>query len=169
MSKSAPPPAEAPNIITLDVAARLLEIGPERIRQLMRDGYIPRDKPGRVSLVGAVQGYCRFLKELASKQTKTAADSEVRQERAREIRLRNDERTRKLVSVEEAVAAQDYLVGVVSEALGGIPARVTRDLDLRRKIEAEINAAKTQIATGLGASADAVAAGKPLPYSRAAD
>lgn len=167
MAEKRDQPGDAPNVITLDVAARLLEIGPERIRQLMRDGYIPREKPGRVSLVGAVQGYIRFLKELASKQTKTAADSDVRRERAREIKLRNDIRTRELIPFEEAAAEYDALVAAVREAMDSIPARVTRDIQLRRKIEAEVHAAKETILKALGRATEAARTGKPSDGSAA--
>lgn len=165
--KPTPTPAEAGNLITLDQASRLLGIGPERIRMLQRSGHIAKAKPGHVLLVSAVQGYIAFLKEVAAKTTKTAADSRVRDARASEIEMRNAERMRKLVPVEDATAAQDYLVGVVSEVIGGLAARVTRDIDLRRKIEAEVNAAKEKIAKALGASADAVEKGADLPYSSA--
>lgn len=158
---------EGGNIISLDVAGRLLKLTPERIRQLMKDGYIPRDKPGRVSLVGAVQGYVQFLKDLASKTTKTAADSRVRDARAQEIEMRNAERMRKLIPVEDASAALDHLLGVVNEQLNGLPARITRDLEQRRKIEAEVNAAKEKIAKALATSADVVEKGGELPYSSA--
>lgn len=157
------------NIISLDVAARLLEIGQERIRQLMRDGYIPRSERGKVSLVGAVQGYCRFLKELAAKQTKTAADSEVRQERAREIRLRNEARTRELIPTEEATEALDYLVGVVLEVLSGLPARYTRDLGDRRKLEAVCYACQKEISEALAAAIVSARTGKDLPNSGSAN
>lgn len=159
--------AEAGNIITLDVAGRLLMVTPERIRQLMKQGYVPRDRPGRVSLVGAVQGYIRFLKDAASKTTKTAADTRVRDARAREIEMRNDERMRKLIPIEDATAALDYLVGVVRESMNSVPARVTRDIELRRKIEAEVNAAQKRIAEALAASADVARKGGDLPNSGA--
>lgn len=157
-------PSEPAGLITLDQAGRLLGgLSAERIRQLIKEGYIPRAQPGRVLMVAAVQGYIKFLKELASKNTKTAADSEVRQERAREIRLRNDERMRTLIPIDDATAALDYLVGVVRSSMNSIPARVTRDIDLRRKIEAEVNAAQTQIAIALGKAADAARSGKEPP------
>lgn len=167
MAEKRDQPGDAPNVITLDMASRLLEIGPERIRQLMREGYIPRDKPGRVSLVGAVQGYHRFLKDLLSKQTKTSADSEVRKERAREIKLRNDIRERALIPTDEAVAAYDELIAAVREAMNSIPARVTRDIQLRRKIEAEVHAAQESIIKALGVAEDAARTGKTADGSAA--
>lgn len=159
-------PPETPGLITFDQAGRLLDgIGPERIRQLIKAGWIKPDRPGRVLLVEAVQGYIRFLKDLASKTTKTAADSRVRDARAKEIEMRNAARMRELIPIEDATAALDYTVGIVREALNSIPARVTRDIELRRKIEAEVNAAQVQIAEALRTAAGVARKGGELPYS----
>lgn len=161
--------SDTAGLVAIDQAARLLMIGAERVRQLIKAGYIPRERPGFVSLVGAVQGYIKFRDDAERRSTKTAADSEVRRERAREIKMRNDERERKLIPIEDATAALDFLVGTVRESTNSIPARVTRDLELRRKIEAEVNAAQESIAKALSASADVVAKGGELPFSGAAD
>jgi hypothetical protein len=165
MTKELPP--EPAGIITLDQAGKLLEIGPERIKVLMRQGFIPREKPGRVSLVGAVRGYIRSVKESASKQTKSAADSRVRDARAQEIEMRNDERMRKLIPIEDATAVLDHLCGVVNEQLNSLPARITRDIPLRREIEAKVNGAKAEIAKALRSSTDVARKGGDLPYSGA--
>lgn len=160
---------EPDGLISLEQAGRLLKLTPERIRQLMKEGYIPRDKPGRVLMVAAVQGYIQFLKDTASKKTKTATDQRVQNARAAEIEMRNAERLRKLVPIDDAVASLDYLAGVVGQQLAGLPARVTRDMDLRRRVEKEVNATQEAIAKALTASADAVAAGGDLPYASTAD
>ncbi len=153
------------DLITLEVASRLLMIGTERIRQLSKMGYIPIPKRGHTTIVGAVQGYIRFLKEDARKDTRTQADSRVRDARAKEIELRNAVRLRELIPVEDAQAALDLVVGRVREEISGLPARVTRDLVLRRKIEAEVNEAQGRIAESLGTSAAFIETGGELPYS----
>ena len=57
--------AKQSGLIPIGQAARLLMISEERIRQLQKQGYIPRaDKRGVVQLVGAVQGYLRYLKDV---------------------------------------------------------------------------------------------------------
>lgn len=167
MSQKAPPPPQKDDgsVVTLDFAARLLKVTAERIRQLQREGYIAKHSPGKVLLVSAIQGYIQFLKDAASKTTKTAADSRVRDARAKEIEMRNAVRLRELIPIEDAAAALDHLVGVVRERMNSIPARVTRDLELRRKIEAEVNAAQAKIAEALAASADVIAKGGDLPFS----
>lgn len=67
--------AEQSGLIPIGQAARLLMISEERIRQLQKQGYIPKaDKRGVVQLVGAVQGYLRYLKDDERRSAKSAAD-----------------------------------------------------------------------------------------------
>lgn len=58
-----------------DVIAKLLEITPRRLQQLAKDGYIPKASRGKYSLVGAVQGYVRFLRA-AQTRAKTEPDDD---------------------------------------------------------------------------------------------
>ncbi len=162
-------PAEQGDLITLEVAARLLMISPERVRQLIKAGYIPRPAPGRTTIVGAVQGYIRFLKDEERRTSKTQADSRVRDARASEIELKIAERRRDLIPREEAEASADYLVGIINEELNGLPARVTRDIPLRRKIESEISASKGRIAKALESASDALETGRDPSGADGAD
>ena len=92
---------EQSGLIPIGQAARLLMISEERIRQLVKQGYVPKsEKRGYVQLVGSVQGYLKDLKEDERRSTKSAADSRVRDARALEIELRIAERTRDLIPVE---------------------------------------------------------------------
>jgi len=139
----------------------------QRIRQLQKDGYIPKGTRGNVGLIVAVQGYIQFLKDEERRTSKSAAESRVREARAKEIELRNAVHLRELVPIEDAQAALDLVVGKVGEELGGLAARVTRDMELRRKIEAEIHGAQKRIAEGLGASANFIEKGGELPNANA--
>jgi hypothetical protein len=153
----------------MEQASRLLMITPARIGQLQKNGYIPRGSRGHVPLVGAVQGYINFLKDEERRTSKSAAASRVTDARAKEIELRNQVRLRELIPVEDATAALDLVVGRVREEMNGLAARVTRDIPLRRKIEAEVNEAQKRIAESLGASAAFVEKGGELPYSDTPD
>ena len=82
---------EQSGLIPIGQAARLLMISEERIRQLIKQGYVPKcEKRGYVQLVGAVQGYLKYLKEDERRSTRSAADSRVRDAWALEIELRID-------------------------------------------------------------------------------
>ncbi|MDN2579017.1 hypothetical protein [Aquibium sp. ELW1220] len=71
--------AEPSGLIPVGQAARLLMISEERIRQLVKQGYVPRsEKRGNLQLVGSVPGYLRYLKDDERRSAKSAADSRVR-------------------------------------------------------------------------------------------
>lgn len=141
--------AASGDLITLDVAGRLLMIGPERIRQLNKSGYVPIPKRGFTTIVGAVQGYIRFLKDEDRKATATGALERAREAKARETEQKIAERDRRLIPIEDAELAMDLLVGAVAKELDGQAARITRDMALRRTIEADVHGAKTRIAKAL--------------------
>lgn len=140
---------EKSELITLEVAGRLLMIGPERIRQLNKAGYVPIPKRGFTTIVGAVQGYIRFLKDEDRKATATGALERAREAKARETEQKIAERDRRLIPIEDAELAMDLLVGAVAKELDGQAARITRDMALRRTIEADVHGAKTRIAKAL--------------------
>jgi phage terminase Nu1 subunit (DNA packaging protein) len=128
-----------PKEISTQEAAALLEITPHRLRQLIAEGHIAQAKRAKVGLVGAVQGYIRFLKDDTRRSSKSASASRVQDARAREIDLKIAEREGRLI---DAVEHRDLFAesfGIIKSGLDSIPARVTRDMALRRKIETEID------------------------------
>jgi len=131
---------EPSGLIAIGQAARLLMISDERVRQLQKQGYIPRaPKRGVVPLVGAVQGYLRYLKDEERQSSKSAAASRVTDARTREIELRIAERQRDLIPQEDARAVIGEMAAMLKAEFVGLPARVTRDLDLRRTLEQEVD------------------------------
>lgn len=131
--------------ISIELAARLLMIGAERVRQLIKAGFIARTKPGFTTIPSAVQGYIKFLKESAQENTQTASASKAQEARAREINMRVDREERNLISQEEAQLALSMACGMFVEEMGGLAARCTRDLATRRIIETEVHGAKTRL------------------------
>lgn len=138
------------DLIALDAAGRLLMISVERIRQLSKSGYIDIPKRGHTTIMSAVQGYIRFLKDEERKDSKHAIASRATDARAREIELRIAEKTRSLIPIEDANLALDLVVGEVNRQFTGLAARVTRDVPTRRKIEAAVYEAKREISEALG-------------------
>lgn len=58
--------------ITDEQASALLMISQQRVRQLVRDGYIPRTARDTYPLVGVVQGYLRFLRDDERRSSRSA-------------------------------------------------------------------------------------------------
>lgn len=51
----------------LDTICKLLDLTPQRINQLVREGIVPRAERGRYELVPVVQAYVRYLRDRAVK------------------------------------------------------------------------------------------------------
>lgn len=120
----------------------LLEITSTRVGQLAKDGYVP--KP--YTIEGIVRGYLRFLKDEARRSSKVAASSRKDDARTREIELRIAERENRLIDREEAIAVADEIVGTFRASFAGLASRVTRDLQLRKKIEADVDETLRKVA-----------------------
>ncbi|WP_099863747.1 hypothetical protein [Pararhizobium haloflavum] len=161
--------ADKAGTIPIAQAARLLMISEERVRQLCKMDYIPRIARGKVTLVGAVQGYIRFLKDEERRSSKSATATRMQDAKATEIDLRIRERLRQLVPIEDAQAAFDIVLGKVREEFDGMPARTTRDMELRRKLEAEVNDSLKRIAKAIAASAEFFEKGGELPSTGSPD
>ena len=151
---------EPSGLIAIGQAARLLMISDERVRQLQKQGYIPRaPKRGVVPLVGAVQGYLRYLKDEERQSSKSAAASRVTDARTREIELRIAERQRDLIPQEDASAVIGEMAAMLKAEFVGLPARVTRDLDLRRTLEQEVDASFARLAASAERARSALVTG----------
>lgn len=156
-------------MITVGQVAKILMVSEERVRQLVKLGYIPRATKGQYVWIAAVQGYIRFLKEEDRRSSKSASASRLQDAKVAEAEMRMAEKRRELVSVEEATIALDIVMAKVRDEFTGLPARVTRDMDLRRKLEAEANGSLNRIADSLTASAEFIEKGGDLPSGWSAD
>jgi hypothetical protein len=157
--------AQKPNTITTEQAARLLMISGERVRQLSKQVWITKVERDRYLLVDVVQGYIRFRNDEDRRAFKSGAEARVRDARAEEISLRVGQRGGQLIEHAEHIAILDELCGFVRTELVGLPARLTRDMTERRKIEQAVHELLTRLAARAeamahvgSASGDAVAA-----------
>ncbi|SOC47716.1 hypothetical protein SAMN05892877_13242 [Rhizobium subbaraonis] len=155
--------------IPLAMAARLLMISEERVRQLVKMEYIPKVRKGMYPLVGVVQGYIRFLKDEERRSSKSATASRMQEAKATEIDMRIAEKRRELIPIDEAHAVIDTLVGKVRSEISAVPKRVTRDLAVRKKIESEVNGSLNRIAEAMVALATTLREGGDLPGGAGSD
>ena len=123
----------------------ILGITPRWIRQLTTDGAIKRNTGGKYPLTQAVQGYLTWLKASQERVPASDAKEAVLFERARSLRLQNDEREHRLVDTEECIAVLDEIVGTYRTELDGLPARLTRDLDDRKHIAEVVDAISNRV------------------------
>ena len=69
--------------------AKLLDLSPRRIQQLVTEGVIPRAERGRYALVPAVRGYINFLRERAVNAD--VGSDDIGRHRARKLKAEADQ------------------------------------------------------------------------------
>lgn len=135
-------------VSTADLA-EVLGLGERRIQQLAGLGVFRRLGHGEWLLPECVQAFVdhRVKSETArlAKSTATGADrlKEVKAKRE-ELKLAREER--ELVPLADALFAMDQVAGTLALEVNNIPARHTRDLDERDRLQAEIDAVLQTVA-----------------------
>jgi hypothetical protein len=131
--------------ITASVAARLIDVHPRRLQQLVAAGWIERPNRGEYTLVSVVQGYIRFLLDEDRRAAKSAAEARVLDARAREIELRTAREEAKLVPFDEAREFLNGVIGLFMSLLSGVPVEFTSDVDDRRRLKAILDRVRSQV------------------------
>jgi hypothetical protein len=150
-------PAEAPTAqeaqpsgIKVEQAAALIRVSVRRIQQLMQEGWIKRTPGGVLTGVAVVHGYLDFQEDATKRLMAKFADNEVRRAKAKEINIRIAEKERELVPRDEAEGFVQLLIGGVVSLLQGLPARFTRDVNERKRLEHLVSDVRAEVA-GLAA------------------
>lgn len=140
-SKPARPRDAAEATASLSEISKLLMLTPQRVRQLVIDGWISQSGRNVYSVAAAVQGYIKFLKDEERRTSKSAATSRLHDVRTREVELRMAREENRLVDIEDVTVAVGEIVGGFRSELAGLPAACTRDLAQRRVIEKHLHGA----------------------------
>jgi hypothetical protein len=126
-------------LMTINDSAALIGKTNAWVHQLIAAGYIARHPEGGVRAKDVYEGYIKFLTDEERRQTKVAAESRVRDARAKEIELRVAVKQKELMPVDDLLAVMSQQVAMSRAEIAGLPARVTRDVELRRAIEREVD------------------------------
>lgn len=122
-------------LIGAEQAARIIRVTPRRLQQLVADGYIKKTGRGQYSPIQVVHGYLDFKEEQIRQASRSADESELRRARIRQIEIQTAQLEGDLILAADAMAILDEVIGVIRSGFAGMPARLTRDLDLRDKLE----------------------------------
>jgi hypothetical protein len=148
-----------PAVYPLGTVAQLCGKSERWVQLLVQQGYITQEKKGEYILVNVVRGVVAYYEALLEKSNKAAAASRATDARTRQIEQQMEIRLRNLVPRSEFYQAQDFVVGKIRASLAGLPARVTRNLEDRAKIEAEIDDALRRTAENIERAAHALEEG----------
>lgn len=138
-------------------------IGERWLRQLSDQGVMRKISYGVWDLPTSIQEYVKWRIESELKHAPLPPGSskdDFERERARKLKLENDQREALLIQTPDALAAIDHIVGDIRTALAGIPARFTQNLEERRRLENEIDNVLEQLADRFAHASACLAAGE---------
>lgn len=146
--------------VSLKEAASLVGVSERWIQMRAKEGFFSASSRGRYPLVPLVRGVRAYYDALLEKANKSAAASRATDARTREIELRIAERQGKLLPVEDCEAVVSELAALVLREFGGMAAKVTRDLDMRQKIDEEVDSALGRIRAHAEERSEALLSGR---------
>ncbi len=144
--------------VTVKRAAQLFGRTSRWLQTLAAAAYIAKPERGRYSLAAVCKGVADYYDAQLDKASKSAVATKATDARTREIELRIAERRRELIPVEEAKAVVMEFGALVRAEFGALPARFTRDMDERRRLEQEVHGSFERIAAAAERAAIALAA-----------
>jgi hypothetical protein len=151
--------AQATTYNAVQMAGALALTDP-RVRQLTAEGRIKTISKGKYDRDATTRDYVIWLRDQNKLANTSTSESRVREARASEIEIRTAARTRRLVTLDEALESNALVCGLVRTEFGGLAAQLTRDLGLRRDIEKAVNGCLARIAARLIEEAAALRAGR---------
>jgi hypothetical protein len=114
--------------------------------KLVQDSVISRRPDGRFDLDRTRLAYIVHLRKVRRTSPQTTARAAFDQAKADDLAVRSAIRNGTLMEVEDALAIVDELMGLMLAALSGLAARVTRDMQVRHAIDAEIFNLRSELA-----------------------
>lgn len=153
---------DAAGTITTAQAAKLLGVSEAWIGKLHKMEYVPKAGRGKWNLVAVVQGYIRFLKDEDRRSSKSASASRMQDVKTARLEMQMKVESRELVPFEDAKLVLDTAAGLIRSSVMAVPAKYTRDLKERRRLEDLLAAALGQIATGIDRKAAALEEGDDI-------
>lgn len=116
---------------TAEAIAELLNLTPRWVRQLAKDGVIPKPERGKYDVTGAVQGYVKYLQARADGRGVEGQD--VHAERARLTRARARRAELEADALERSLLPFDEVVQAWQQTGGGVPGQDPRDTQQARR------------------------------------
>lgn len=136
--KTMPEAAISVDKVSVSSLAKILGITERRVQRLETESVLKKTARGRYPLSGSVQAYMIFKVQSEvsrAKRDETTPGERVKLERARKLKLENDQTESKLIALTDVLICLDATLGPLKSSLSGVPARVTNDVPLRHRIE----------------------------------
>jgi phage terminase Nu1 subunit (DNA packaging protein) len=132
---------DGPELVSAARLAKCFGLTERRVRQLADEGVVVKSGRALYDLAKSTQAMFRHIREteIAKRESEASSRSQFEAERARKLKLENDEKENILIETPTAIAAIDFIVGRLRTGLAGVPARVSEDVATRRRVENAID------------------------------
>lgn len=143
--------------------AKFLNVTERWVRQMVEDGILIKDDKGKLPFrENVLRYYAKKIDEVTAKAEPSKGDK-LRERREEQLQMRMDTEQRKLVPLDEALTAFSDISGAFLETLSGLPARITRNPDERRRIEVICDAERKRLSTRFGKHRETLRTGEDDP------
>jgi hypothetical protein len=124
----------------VNAAAQLLGTSAAWVRQLVKDGFLSREPNGLYRGDRVCRGYIRFLRDDDRRASRVQSATRLHDAKAELVAVQVQARSAQLVKEarQEAISTAEILIASVLSDMSALPARCTRDLPMRQKIEDEV-------------------------------
>jgi hypothetical protein len=148
------PRSRKPVTVSAAALALHLDLTRQRVGVLADEQVFERLPHGGFDLDASRVAYIRFLRRERRQSPRHEAEAEHVAAKAALLRIRIAEKRRELVCREDVNELIDGIAGVVLTHLGGMAARCSRDVAVRRNIDAVVDQVRREIASACLAKAD---------------
>ena len=136
----------ADDVVTANSLATHLGCTRQNIARLTAEAVIEQRGDGHYDQSASRLRYIRHLRSEHRRSPRTQADADHVKVKTAMLQLRLMEKQRELVRREDANALIDEMCGVVLTHLSGMGARCSRDMVVRRNIDAVVHQVRTELA-----------------------
>lgn len=151
-----------PQTLTVQQVATLFGKSDRYFQNLVKDGFIKQERRGEYLLKDVCIGVCEYYDSLLAKSNKAAVANRASETRTKMLEQQMEIKQRNLVPRSDFYAAQDFVVSQHRAEIISLSARVTRDIDMRRKIESAVDDIFNRTAERIERAAHALEAGGPV-------
>ena len=159
--KDKPLPKMPDAVIQKDLA-KILGLTDRRVRDMVSEGILERTGRSEFPIAENVKRYLDYKVRLAVEAAAPPAADGLRLKREEQLAIRIGREDRQLITLQEAIETVDAVVGHFMQTIAGLPARLTRDVGERKRIEAQLDEIRQQLSDDFGKEARALETGLPV-------
>lgn len=154
-------------VTQVELAARL-QLTTRWIYDLTKDGiFVQTDR--KYDLDACHRAYGEYKTAKANEKRAPSATENLAKRKEDLIARRIAREDRSLIQMDEALETVDIVTGAFNVAISGIPARITRNIDERKRIEAICDGVRNSLNKAFGEQREALRSGKPVGETESED